>query len=128
MAMDWAKIGLLGGAVGLCVGGVYVCSSLAAPEIAPGGSVSAVAHIVRADDPSNCTTSGREWSCFDFTMDVYDTPAPRSVKVATAVENRWSSRVQPGAWVSVLVAPETRQVYLDAKAFAVPAPAPVATR
>ncbi len=127
MAMDRTKIAVVVGFLGLVSGGVYVCSSLAAPKTAPEGSVPAVAHIVRADDPSNCTTPGREWSCFAFTMDVYDTPAPRSVKVSTAVENRWSSRVQPGAWVSVLVDPKTGQVYLDEKAFAVPAPAPVAT-
>jgi hypothetical protein len=128
MAFDRSTVAVAVVFAALTCGGVYVCSSLAAPKTAPEGSQPAVAHIVRADDPSNCTTPGREWSCFDFTMDVYDTPAPRSVRVATAVENRWSSRVQPGAWVSVLVDPKTGQVYLDEKAFAIPAPAPVGTR
>jgi hypothetical protein len=128
MAMDRTKFAVGVGFLGLLSGVIYVCDFAAAPHTAPEGSQPAVAHIVRADDPSTCTTPGREWSCFDFTMDVYDTPAPRSVKVATAVENRWSSRVQPGAWVSVLVDPKTGQVYLDEKAFAVPAPAAIATR
>ncbi|NOU31165.1 MAG: hypothetical protein HOO96_24965 [Polyangiaceae bacterium] len=125
--MDRTKIAVVIGFLGLVSGGVYVCSTLAAPKTAPEGSVPAVAHIVRADAPSTCAAPSRDWSCFDLTFDVYDAPAPRSVKVSTVVENRWSSRVQPGAWVSVLVDPKTGEVYLDAKAFAVPAPAPVAT-
>jgi hypothetical protein len=125
VAVDRQKVVVTVVFLGIICGSLYVCDGLGGAKTAPKGAVPAVAHIVRADEPSTCTVPARDWACFAFTMEVFDAPAPRTARVETAVQNRWSSRVQPGAWVSVLVDPKTGEVFLDTAAFAVPAPAAI---
>ena len=101
------------------------------PKSAPEGAVRAVARVVRSEDyDGTCAVPSRAWSCFQLKMDVYDAREnrdvhPRAATVRAVVENRWSSRIQPGSWVAVLVDPASGDVFLDIEAFAVPPPPPI---
>jgi hypothetical protein len=91
----------------------------------PEGSKPAIARVVRAS-PGSCFRTTGENLCFRLNLEVRQDNGPDfSTEINEAVEPAWSSRVQPGSWIRVLIDPRApTKVYLDAPSFEVPAPVP----
>lgn len=88
----------------------------------------AVAHILGAG-AGDCMVGNRGSYCFGLRMQVYPTGTlPFVTTVDVLVPLAWSSRVQPGNWVYVVIdRTDPTRVSLNVDAFARAAPAPVAS-
>lgn len=89
----------------------------------PEDGTPALARVLRAGD-GNCWVGAKRQHCYRLELELHaDDAAPRAVSLNVNIEDRFAYRVQPGAWLRVIVArdaPDT--VFIDAEALAAPAP------
>jgi hypothetical protein len=108
--------------------GMLALTLPACESVAPAGSKPATAKVMFAAE-GNCAVTDDGASCFKLSLNVYPLEAQMFRTELTAnVKNQWTSRVQPGSWITVLVDPQVAtKVYLDDPSFSLPAPTPPAS-
>lgn len=89
----------------------------------PANGVRAVAHIDRTQD-GHCVVGEQHAHCYRLFFTIHQpTASPYAAHLDVNVADRWASRIQPGALVSVVIDPaDSAKVYLDVDAFGSPPP------
>jgi len=89
----------------------------------PDNGISAVAHIDRAQ-AGNCGVGEKHAHCYRLFLTIHQpASSPYAAQLDVNIADRWASRIQPGAVVSVVIDPaDSAKVYLDVNAFASPPP------
>lgn len=119
----------VGGALVLLCGGAVLVGSIFyvnAKNSAPAGAVRMTAQV-SAMEPSSCQVLPEHHVCPTLRVEVFPAQGPRyQATIEARLDEMWSSRVQPGSWLTVLVDPqEPSRVFVDVEALALPAPSAV---
>jgi hypothetical protein len=94
----------------------------------PEGSKPALAKVLVATEGS-CLVGYEGSICLKLALEVHPPQSPAfQTELTDNVKILWTSRLQPGSWVNVLLDPKnSNKVYLDNGSFSRPAPAPPAS-
>ncbi len=115
-------MGLVFGSIALVLGFHFYSAMDLERKVERGES--ALARIERHSE-GFCVVGAKQHSCVELELEVRPRGrSPFRAQVTRSLADRWLSRVQPGAWVTVAIdAEDASKVYLDERAFESPPPA-----